>query len=105
MTPHTQTLMDVTLQTGALNGGWFSPRAGNKQGVENITIAFSLAAGTFTADIEGRNSPSDDPVKVATGINADNGALRALYPEMRIVLTAAAGATLKVTAGVPCKPL
>lgn len=81
-------LLNCTGQTGALDPGWFALQQDDRA---QIPFNFSLIAGTATYFLEGRNSPNDAAIQLATG-SASAKALVEKFAQMRCRLSAAAGA-------------
>lgn len=101
MTPQTKTFLSTTLQTGAVDGSWMQvPRDAR----ENIPVSISLSAGTATWAIQGRNSPDDAAQELATGSASDAVSCQR-FSQMRVVLSAAAGATLEATGDRPMRTI
>lgn len=101
MTPQTNTFLSVTSQTGAVDGDWFSVRPSQRT---HIPIAISVTAGTATWTIQGRNSPNDEAVVIATGSATDAvSALR--MAQMRVSLSDASGADVEATGDQPMRAI
>lgn len=82
-------LLKVTGQTGALTPNWYSVSPYRDR--DQVSFLFSLKAGTATFVLEGRNSPDEPAVQLATG----SATAQTLVPKMnhmRCKLTAATGA-------------
>lgn len=95
---NTNTLLSVTGQTGALSGGWFNTRPTYGADSEFIPVQANITAGTATVVIEGRNSPNDTPFQL-TSFTTTDGARVSRFPQMRVRLSAATGATVSVSTG------
>src|SRR5207244_11068033 len=81
-------LLNVVLVTGVQDPGWF---AAPKDERAQIPFVFSLIAGTATFVLEGRNTPNDTPVQLATG-SASAKALVEKFVQLKCRLSAATGA-------------
>lgn len=101
MTQLTHTLFSCSLSSSATQGGWFQTRPDAR---EHTLIDIALSAGTATILIEGRNTPADTAVTVAT-VSASGATLAVRYPQMRIHVTAASGATIRASIDRPAIPL
>lgn len=86
--PGLNELLNVTGQTGVFDPGWYTLRGDDRA---QIVFLFSLIAGTATYILEGRNSPNDTPVQLATG-SASGKTLVERFVQMRCRLSAATGA-------------
>lgn len=93
MTPHTNELLNVTGQNAAVDGNWFQV---TNDGRTNRSVVVSIAAGTATVVLEGRNGPHDTPAQI-NSVSASGGFQAAHFPQMRARLTAAAGAAVVVS--------
>lgn len=94
---HTNTLLYAAAQTGALDGDWYAvPRTDRT----HIPIAISIQAGSATWVVQGRNSANDDALELDTG-SGDEAISVLRMNQMRVILTAAAGATVRATADIP----
>jgi hypothetical protein len=81
-------LLNVTGQTGVLDPGWFAVQQDDRS---QIAFVFSLIAGTATYVLEGRNSPNDVGIQLATG-SASAKALVEKFAQFKCRLSAASGA-------------
>src|SRR6266566_4213015 len=77
---------------GAVTPNWFA-LPNTAESPHQIAFNFSLTAGTATFFLEGRNSPSDAAVQLATG-SASAKALVERFNQMRCRLSASAGASV-----------
>ena len=82
-------LLNVVTVTGAQDPGWFAAPIDNRA---QIPFVFSLTAGTATYILEGRNTPNDTPVQLATG-SASAKALVEKFMQFKCRLSAATGAS------------
>lgn len=97
---YSDTLMAVTGQTGALTGNWFTVAPGD--GKTLLSVVVSVAAGTATFFIEGRNGPNDAAVSLGTA--SASGAYNVIRTkQVRLRLSAASGATVRATVGEPVR--
>jgi hypothetical protein len=94
----TQTILSVTGQTGVLVGNWFNVDCKDYHPIE-VEI---LAGSGVTVKLQGRAYPGGQPVDLAT-FTATDGGVVAPYPQIRANITAATGATVKVTTGFPVR--
>ncbi len=92
-----ETLLDVASQTGVLTGAWFSvPRDGRT----HAPVSVQITVGTATVELEGRINSDDDAAILLKGtMTATEGLLVAIFPQMRARLSAATGATVRVSIG------
>lgn len=97
MSDPTEVLMDVTGQTGVLTGSWFAPYF-ERDGKTHKSFAIAITAGTATVVLESRNSPSDT-VQTVNTLSASDQFLAMNARQYRVRLSAAAGASVRVTAG------
>lgn len=101
MTPQTNTFLSVAAQTGAVDGSWMQvPRTDRT----HIPVSITLAAGTATWAIQGRNSPLDAAVELDTGSASEAVSVQRMA-QMRVVLSAATGATVEATADMPMRTI
>lgn len=101
MIPQTNIFLSVTGQSGAIDGDWFQVRRTDRT---HIPLAISLKAGTATWVVQGRNGPDDDPIELDTG-SADEAISVIRMAQMRVILSAASGATVVVSGDLPMRVL
>lgn len=87
------TLYENTALSAPDTGDWFQVA---RDGREQIVAVLSITAGTATVELQGRVEPSDTPVVIRSD-SADFGALVARFPQMRVNVTSAAAADLRVS--------
>lgn len=92
-TPASDVLLSVSGQTGAVVGSWYQLNDFRRT---HFPISVTLSAGTATITIEGRNGPNDAPVTLASFSGTDQVLVQA-SSQVRVNVTAAAGATIQVT--------
>lgn len=86
-------IINKTGQNGAFVGDWFQiPLHSSVQ----TPVVVSIKAGTATVALEGRNVADDTPV-VVDSRSASGGYLANSYRQLRVNITAAAGATVVVS--------
>lgn len=86
-------LYSATGLNAPVAGGWFSVTRDERT---HLPIVVSLTAGTATVQIEGRNLPTDTAVVLDT-LSASGGRVVGRFAQMRVNITAAAGASVSVS--------
>lgn len=85
-------ILTKTGQTGAVAGNWFAIK--NPRHLTHLPLSIAITAGTATVVIEGRlKNGSVTPVTLDS-TTASKGFMIAAFNEIRINVTAAAGATI-----------
>ena len=100
MTPHTDTLLSVSAQTGAVTGQWFELWPLEHR--THVPIQINITAGTATVTIEGRNGTEDAAIVFASVTASDNLSIQR-PKHIRVKVTSATGATIRVTMDKPAK--
>lgn len=90
-------LIALTSQTGAIDGAWMTVPDAEKR--THIPVVYSLASGTATWTLEGRNNEGDTPVEVDADVSASGAELVVCFKQFRVTVSAASGATLTVSLG------
>jgi hypothetical protein len=105
MTPQTNLLMNVSAQTGPLTGEWFNTSRfyGGDRANGDIELDVSLPTGTATILIEGSNDPTNDTAVQLASVSATGATNVKRFAFIRVNLSAASGATVRVTTDKPVK--
>lgn len=80
--------------TGAATGAWFALSRNWQR--THVAASLQITAGTATVVLEGRNGPGDSPVSLKS-LTATEGIMAASFPQMRVVVSGASGATIRVS--------
>lgn len=96
----TETLMNVTGQTGVLTGSWFNT-APFHSAQTHVPINVAIIAGTATVVVEGVNDTiNGTPIAINT-LSASDAFLTQRFKYLRARLSAATGAQVVVTSDKP----